>query len=273
MTQHEATHEWEALFEENGDEVNIEELGLILDKFSVDFPPEHVIQSTIDQAVSHVPQPREVAAVPLFERLFGMLSLQTEYVAKWFWLVSAVLFLMGYLITASGGYNPYKVIFILSPLPFVLGILELFRSVDSGMAQIELTCKTSLPQTLMARLTILGIYNIVLNTAMSVGLSWLVGMDLWRVVLFWFVPFTWISAVTLYLSTKFRGRTLVPVMGLVWCVSMALAFSNPTVLSFLLSLNDVMFVGFSVLGLALFASQIKLLYVRFKGGLLVEITD
>lgn len=273
MTQHEATREWKTLFEENGDQVDVDELSRMLDKFTVDFPPEHVIQTTIDQTGVHVSQPRVTTTMPLLNRLFEMLSLQIEYIAKWFWLVSAVMFLVGYLIIASGGYNSYKVIFILSPLPFVLGTLELFRSVDSGMAQIELTCKTSLPQTLMARLTVLGIYNIVLNTAMSVGLSWLVGMDLWRVVLFWFVPFTWISAVTLYLSTKFRGRTLVPVVALVWCVSMALTFSNPPVLSFILSLNDVMFVVFSVLGLALFTSQIKLLYGRFKGGLLVEITD
>ncbi|SHK69741.1 hypothetical protein [Alicyclobacillus tolerans] len=273
MTQHETTREWEELFKENGDQVDVNQLSRMLDKFTVDFPPEHVIQNTIDQAVFHVLQPREVTAVPLFKRIWGIVSFQTEYVAKWFWLVSALMFLSGYLITASCGYNPYKIIIILSPLPFILGILELFRSVDSGMSQIELTCKTSLPQTLMARLTVLGIYNIVLNTAMSVGLSWLVGMDLWRVVLFWFVPFTWISAVTLYLSTKFRGRALVPVVALVWSISVALAFSNPSVLSFLLSLNDVMFVVLSLLGLVLFASQIKLLYVRFKGGLLVEITD
>lgn len=273
MTQHEATREWKVLFEENGDEVDVDELSRTLNKFTVDFPPEHVIQSTIDQAVARVPQPPMVTTVPLFKHIFEMLSIQTEYVAKWFWLVSAVMFLVGYLIIANGVYNPYKIIFIMSPLPFVLGILELFRSVDSGMAQIELTCKASLSQTFMARLTVLGIYNIVLNSAMSVGLSWLVGMDLWRVVLFWFVPFTWISAVTLYLSTKFRGRTLVPIVALVWCVSMVLAFSNSTFLSFLLSLNDVMFVVFSLLGLALFISQIKLIYGRVKGGLLVEITN
>jgi hypothetical protein len=275
MTKRETTREWEILFKETGEELDVDELTKMLDAYTVEFPPEHVIQSSIDHALIHLPHNPVATGFSLakFKRMFQTLSIQTEYLAKWFWLFSILLFMSGYLATVYGSFNPYKMVLILSPMPFVLGVLELLRSVDSGMAEIELSCMMSLPQTVMARFALIGTYNIALNSIISLGLYWTYGIDFWKVVLFWLVPFTWTSGIMLFLATKFRGRMLVPIAVCGWAVAIIGMLSNPKVLPYLLSLNDTLFILFALAGGVLLWFQAKYLYNRAEGGMLVEITD
>jgi hypothetical protein len=275
MTKRDTTREWELLFKENGEEIDVDELTTMLDAYTVEFPPEHIIQSTIDQSLIHLRQSTVDSSRYLvkLDRLFQMLSIQTEYLAKWFWFFSALLFMSGYLMTIYGSLNPYKAISVLSPMPFVLGVLELFRGVESGMAEIELACKMSLPQTVMVRFALIGSYNIVLNSLISLGLYWGADIDFGRVVLFWMVPFTWISSIVLLLATKIRGRLLVPVALSVWAIAVTGLLLNRKVLPYLLSLNVALFVLFAMVGCILLLLQARHLYNRTRGGMLIEITD
>lgn len=237
----------------------------------MEFPPEHVIQNTIENCIVHVPE--YTSKRSKLKQMFHTLSLQAEYVAKWFWIFSLLLFISGYVVTVFGSISPYKTVLVLAPMPFVLGVLEMLRSVDSGLAEMELASKMSLPQIVMARFVLVGSYNVVLNAIISFGLYWTFGIDLWKVVLFWLVPFTWISSIMLFLASRFRGRRLVPIAVCLWGAAIIGILSYPKALPYLLSLNNTLFVLFGVVGFALLWMQSIQLRNRLERGIFVEITD
>jgi hypothetical protein len=271
MTKRDTTREWELLFEEQGEGIEVSELARILDGYTVEFPPEHIIERTIENCIAHVPQC--VSESSTLKRVFHTLSLQAEYVSKLFWLFSLLLFISGYVVTVFDSISPYKTVLVLSPMPFIFGMLEILRSTDSGMAEIELASKMSLPQIMLARFVLIGSYNVVLNTIISFGLYYTFGIDLWKVLLFWVVPFTWISSVMLFLASRFRGRRLVPIAFLLWGALVIVILSYPKTLPYLLSLNDTLFVLFGVVGLALLWIQSIQLRNRVERGIFVEIAD
>lgn len=271
MTKRNTTREWELLFKEQGEGIEVDELARMLDGYTVEFPPEHIIERTIENCVVHIPQ--YVSESSKLERAFHTLLLQAEYVSKLFWLFSLLLFVSGYVVTVFDSISPYKTVLVLSPMPFILGVLEVLRSTDSGMAEMEVVSKMSLPQIMMARFVLIGSYNIVLNAIISFGLYWTFGTDLWKVLLFWVVPFTWISSVMLFMATRFRGRRLVPIAFSVWGALVIGILSNPKTLPYLLSLNDVLFVLFGVVGFALLWMQSVQLRNRVERGSFVEIAD
>ncbi|SHK98818.1 hypothetical protein [Alicyclobacillus tolerans] len=271
MTKRDTTREWEHLFKEKGEELEIEELTKMLDEYTVEFPPEHIIQNTIENCIVHVPQ--YASERSKLKRMFHTLSLQVEYVSKWFWLFSLLLFVSGYVATVFDSISPYKTVLVLSPMPFILGVLEILRSTDSGMAEMELASKMSLPQIMMARFALIGSYNVVLNAIISFGLYWTFGIDLWKVLLFWVAPFTWMSSIMLFLASRFRGRRLVPIAVSVWGAGIVGILSNPKALPYLLSLNDTLFVLFGVLGGALLWVQSVQLRNQAERGTFVEIAD
>lgn len=271
MTKRDTTREWELLFKEQGAEMDVDELARMLDGYMVEFPSERIIERTIDNCVIHVP--KYASDSSKFKRMFHTLSLQVEYVSKWFWLYSLLIFVSGYVATVFDSISPYKTVLVLSPMPFVLGVLEIFRSTASGMAELEIASKMSLPQIMMARFVLIGSYNVVLNAIISFGLYFTLGIDLWKVLLFWVVPFTWMSSFMLFFSWRFRSGRLVPIAISVWVVLVIGILSNPKTLPYLLSLNDTLFVLFGVLGGALLWVQSIQLRNRLERGILVEITD
>jgi len=271
VTKRDTIREWELLFKEQGEEIDVDELARMLDGYTVEFPPEHIIERTIENCVVYVP--RYASESSKLKRMFHTLSLQVEYVSKWFWLFSLLLFVSGYLATVFDSISPYKTVLVLSPTPFILGVLEILRSTDSGMAEMELASKMSLPQIMMARFVLIGSYNVVLNAIISFGLYWTFGIDLWEVLLFWVVPFTWMSSIMLFLASRFRGRRLVPIAVSVWGTGIVGILSNPKTLPYLLSLNDTLFVLFGVVGFGLLCMQSIQLRNRVERGIFVEIAD
>ena len=275
MDRRETIHEWEQLSRDFGEELDAKELASLLDEYTVDFPPEHVIQTAIENSLPYVPTYgwQNFEHVARLKQWLHSLSLQVGYLEKWFWILSLLLFVGGYAYTVLASINPYKTVLVLAPLPFVLGVLEMLRSVDSGMVEMELTSKFSFPQIVMARFVLIGSFNIVLNTVISLGLSWTVGTDLWKVVLFWFVPFTWVSSGMLFLASRFRGIRLVPIAISIWGIAIVGVLSNPKSLPYLLSMNNVLFVLFGMVGVALLRLQARQLRNRMERGIFVKITD
>ncbi|WP_067936050.1 hypothetical protein [Alicyclobacillus kakegawensis] len=274
MADTEATHEWERVFRENDDVADFEFLTRALDSYTVEFPPEDVVQSTIDRAIQALPPTRSShgrrsSVVWLLRKL----SVQTVYVGQWFWPASLLLFTIGYLAVAHSALNPYQVVLLLAPMPCILGVVELCKGVDNGMVEIELACKMSWPEVLMARMVVIGVYNVVLDSLISLAISWTAGSDLWRVVFFWLVPFTWMSSLMLFLTARFRGRVVAPVVLCAWGFVVGSVFTNQQLLPWLLSLNASLFVLFACAGCALLGWQTRCLYQSAQGGVWLEAAD
>ncbi|MCL6627400.1 MAG: hypothetical protein K6T68_12540 [Alicyclobacillus shizuokensis] len=270
----ETTHEWERVFRENDDVADFELLTRALDHYTVDFPPEEVVQNTIDRTIRALPRvrhaPRDWASMAWSLR---KLSVQTAYLGPWFWLASLLLFTVGYLAVVKSALNPYQAVLLLAPIPCILGVVELLKGVDNGMVEIELACKMSWPEVLMTRMVVIGVYNVVLDSLISLAVSWTAGSDLWRVVFFWLVPFTWMSSLMLFLTARFRGRVVAPVVLCAWGLAVGSVFTSHQVLPWLLSLNAGLFVLLACVGSALLGWQTRCLYQSAQGGVWLEAAD
>jgi|GEM_PF-4574944 len=309
MQRAETIREWqrlaqEGLVQDGENQVDVEALAVLLDEYTVEFPPEEVLQRAVETTLDYLPRPESTPTMeqlvtervrspqtvtpPTLVNVSASLSsasqtwwigvrrqiqifrVQTQYMANWFWPLSILLFACGFWATVHHGANPYKTMLFLAPMPFALGVMELMRDVDVGMAEIELTCRISLPQMLMSRTVLLGLYNVILNAAISVALYVAFGVDFWRVVLLWLVPFTYMAAVMLFLATKVRSRLLAPFSMLMWGGGVLIALANPNLLPQLLAWSETWLVGLAAMGLLLASLQMMRLHRMLERGTIFE---
>ena len=87
---------------------------------------------------------------------------QAAYLRPWSWLVSVAIFLAAVFITQN--LQPWDVWIVSALLPFaaLTTVTELSRSARYHMEELEMSARFSLKSLLMARMTLLGLGNLVL---------------------------------------------------------------------------------------------------------------
>jgi hypothetical protein len=110
------------------DLMEFEEMEKELNHYLVKYPDEHKIDATIDTLRQYVPNKQNQSMYPL-ERLWTLIKhsgTELSLISKSYWIASTILFILGYLITIYGAYNPILTLVILAPVPFIFGLLEEF---------------------------------------------------------------------------------------------------------------------------------------------------
>ena len=157
------------------------------------------------------------------ERLAEILSTARQDIPffSWgYWLTCLVFFAIGCWIIAALDGNEHAIMLLMAPIPFVLGLLELFKGRDSGMAEMEMSCKFSIREVILSRVVVIGAYSILLNTLLSVIVFYLQpGGFFGRLTLFWLTPFTSISAIALYIVKKARSGYAVAFFLATWAAA------------------------------------------------------
>lgn len=157
------------------------------------------------------------------ERLAGLLRTARQdmpFINRGYWLACLAIFGIGCWMTAAAQVSEHTIMLLLAPIPFILGLLELFKGRDFGMAEMEMTCKYSIREVILARVVVIGAYSILLNTLLSVFIFYLrPGSFLGQLTLFWLTPFTSISAIALYAVQKVRSRYAVAFLLAVWAAA------------------------------------------------------
>lgn len=115
-------------------------------------------------------------------------------------------FLVGFIIVFIGDGDPYFSAMCLAPIPFVLGLIEVFKSRDQGMAELEWTTRHSLQEIILSKTVIVGSFNLLLNLTFTLVFPFfLEDVWLWKLILFWMTPFTVVSAIALIISGIVRN--------------------------------------------------------------------
>lgn len=145
---------------------------------------------------------------------------QAAYLRPWSWLVSVAIFLAAVFITQN--LQPWDVWIVSALLPFaaLTTVTELSRSARYHMEELEMSARFSLKSLLMARMTLLGLGNLVL---LAVLLPMVVVWSELPVAVTGCVllcPYCLTSVVCLMLSRRFRGSEVVFV-----CAGVAAAVS------------------------------------------------
>lgn len=180
----------------------------LFSKYTVNMPDECEIERVINNLSEYIPQKTK-----WYEKLYKNFKYSIERwnislysISPAYWIFTLCLYIFGFYIVYSNGVDPYITIMLISPLPFVLGILEVIKGREEGVLELEMSCRISNREMVFSKLTLAGIYNIILNTLLSIMLINInENLDILKVTMVCLTPFTFVSAVSLYICSKTRG--------------------------------------------------------------------
>lgn len=122
---------------------------------------------------------------------FDFIKSQTGYIRKRVWVLSILLF-VGTLLTLYFYQTPISSLWVVSSvLPFLLlvSMTEITRSTSYNMTELEMSCKHSFSEVILARLGILGIFNSVVLFAIVLLFISKTDLQFFRVGLYLIMPF------------------------------------------------------------------------------------
>ncbi len=139
---------------------------------------------------------------------------QIRYIRKRVWALSVMIVLIGWALAflppALGNWSAEseKIWSVSAVLPFLamLTATELYRSSFYRMAELETVCRFSLPQIVMARITILGGGNFVILTLLLIFMSRASAYSVLQVIAYLMVPYLVTCGICMYILNRVRGR-------------------------------------------------------------------
>jgi hypothetical protein len=250
-------------FPEDMDQNDITDFVNTLDRYVICSPSEEEINATVEKLICLVPVKKRKA---VDNKLFNLLKIaanEVRFISSSYWLISFALFTIGLCAVLVDGNNlladnPYIISMILSPIPFILGVFEIFRGKEEGTVELELSCKMSLGEVIFSRLMIIGIYNILLNTSLSIFFKCFgSGVLFWKITLMWFTPFTVISGLGLLLVSKIRGSSVVTIFTSIWMILSICILSQKELIEKIMKVDLTFYLVLCAAGMLISGSEIK----------------
>lgn len=246
------------------EEISEEDLSKIIDNlecYVVKMPSQSDINNAIDNLRMLVPRKRRKTKVlGLLEKA----SREIGFMSSTYWIVTFGLFILGaYSIWINGGSitnsrNPYISAVLLAPVPFILGIIEIFRGREEGVIELELSCQISIGEIMFSRLIIICIYNILLNTILSIILTHFnSGILLLRMTLMWLAPFTITAGIGLLLVGRLRGSYVAAIFTGVWMVLIMAVLTQKNIMDRLMGINIAVYAVLTIIGAIIMTIQIR----------------
>lgn len=135
-------------------------------------------------------------------------------IQKRVWVLSAAIALAGWFVTflspslMNWNREMDKIWTVSAILPFLalLMVTEIYRSAFYRMAELEMSCRFSLPQIVMARITILGSGNFLILILSFIFVSQVSPYGLLQIVTYLMVPYLLTCCVCLLILNRVRGK-------------------------------------------------------------------
>jgi anti-sigma factor RsiW len=161
-------------------------------------------------------QKRKHSALRRARQLLGS---QVPLVGQEIWPASSVVMVMGFSVALLSGHA--EVVRALSPLVAAASLAVIYGPEHDPAVELALATPTSPRQILLARLTLVYGYNLLLALAASVGLLAMIPAEmLGQLILGWLGPMTFLSALALVLSLWIGTANAVAVAYGAWLVQM-----------------------------------------------------
>lgn len=218
-------------------DADYEAIRSLLMPYGVELPPDKGVDQTIEALRRHVPV--KPAAVPPAKRRWGDLMRRAgadiAMFSRLYWLGCLILFGAGLWFTLNAAQFSHTAVILLAPLPFMIGLLEVFKGREQGVLEIELACKISVQEIMLSRLLFILLHSLVWNTCLS-GLLYLVWDDFsfWSLTWSWFTPFIIVASISLWIAMRIRGTSAIMVLTVVW---ISLGMIVPNVMPYLMGIN------------------------------------
>lgn len=264
---------------EDMDVGELDEIYKELEKFSVKYPDESCIDETLDTLRMYMPRKGHSLKGygGRFRLLMHMAAMEISFMSGAYWAISIILFMLGCEFTITNSGDPYAAVLLLSPVPFVLGMAEVFKGREEGMLEIEMSCRISAGEIMLSRLLLIGIYNVLFDTIfMAVLGAFLPGINMMKVLLSWMVPLTLISGVSLTAAIRIRANYAAAIFISGWAAAVLAIVTRREISDFLMGLNALVYVAVIFIGIMIVifeAGKIRSIYSREGRGAAVEIND
>ncbi|MGF7146263.1 putative membrane protein YqjE [Anaerotaenia torta] len=139
---------------------------------------------------------------------------QLPYIRRRVWAASALIILLGWAIAFRfpmfRHWNPdeIKIWSLSAALPFLamITVTEVYRSAAYRMAELEGSCRFSLPQIVMARMSILGAANSVVLILLLIFANQISVYGLLQTICYLTVPYLIVCAVCLWTLNRMHGQ-------------------------------------------------------------------
>lgn len=240
------------------------EIAPYLDQYAVEFPSEMEIDQTIRTLEAYMPgrvdpMNEHLQSTPerSFTELFQIVRGEIAIFHRSYWVICALLLIMGFWLGGHSKIDPYMSGVVLVPVPFILGLLEVFKGRDQGLMEMELTCKITSQQLMLTRLIVVLSANMVfvllLMLAISRGND---GYISWSAMALWYAQLMAAAGASLWLAMRVRGGTAVSLFLVIWFGLIWLILSNPRFISLVQTIQTPVFILLALGGILLLISQI-----------------
>ena len=266
MSKHEHIHdpknnEWDA--DEDLRELE-REVGVVLDAYDVEYPSDTEIAMTIDAIRPYVPikTNKWKLAFTGIASIINQALREIFYVSSTFWILNGVLLIVGLAVVDLSDKSPYLVLMLLAPVPTLTGVLEVLKSRNTEMAELELSFKNSLQEIIISRMAVIGVFNMLFNIISTIGISYLdEGIWIWKLILYWITPFTVITALSFVLVSKFRHVSAVTIGITVW-IGFGIVTSQSDFVEKIESIPAIYYAGIAVTAIIFVIVQIRRFYIK-----------
>ncbi|MEH7238807.1 hypothetical protein [Bacillus sp. JJ1562] len=208
------------------------ELGMSLDEFDVEFPSETEIMMTIDAMRPYAPT-KESKWETIFASITTVLKHSTRevfYFSSLFWGLNLLFLLLGVLSVLFYKIDPYIIMLYVAPLPTIIGFIEVIKSSNTEMAELEMTFKFSLQEIILSRMVVVGAFNVALNVLLTISLAILLPeVMIGKLLLYWATPFTIIAAIMLVVASKYRQAYNFTGGLVLWTVTVVIMTKNDVI--------------------------------------------
>lgn len=143
--------------------------------------------------------------------LLHMIFMQSRYISKRVWIFSGLLFGITCLVTQMAQWKYVSMILAFVPFLVMLSVTETMCSYRYGMEELELSARFSLKSIVLARITMLGLGNLVVLT----GIMFLVKSNVQIDMVYVMTPYFLTAGGSLCIVRNLRGaESTFPCFGL-----------------------------------------------------------
>ncbi|EJP6472157.1 hypothetical protein NHI66_001430 [Clostridium botulinum] len=228
----------------------------VFNNYKIEYPVQDEIEQCIENLRIYVPKRKSLSEE--FQKLLNRGQIEISYINKLYWILSILIFLITFKLSINMNVNPYKAVMLIGPIPLLLGFIEIFKGKENNMLELELSFKISGRELIVSRIIIIGIFNVILNTVISL-MFFKTGLDiqLLKVNIFWMVPFVWVNFIAFIISKNIRS--CYASLGAIsfWILFVSTLFKSKYFVEKIMYMDIGVYIAIAIVGIYLYYKALK----------------
>lgn len=232
-----------------------------LDFYTVRYPSEDELNATVNELRQYVPEKKK-STTDLFHKAYPLIKhtvMEVTVMNKLYWIMTSLVYIFSYFLTVMTMIDPMVVLLFIAPLPFVFGLLEVFKGREIGLLEMEMACKYKMSEIILSRILLITIYNVILNVLLLFTFYSLLNQAIfWKISLILFTSFFAFNVVALGITLRFKRQIALIINLFIWIGYLFTIVTNVTIIERLMNTTTLVY------GLLMVASIIAIGFQLYR---------